>query len=129
MSATRSQPANRLDAALIGTAALAGTNRMLMRQARRTVARCRWEMRRAARLRASAPPSPRPLYRVEHRMDRLVVDLGVIEDVFQHHAPLAPFTSFLRLSGRVGGEVVLIEATSDRVVARRVVASPECQVA
>ncbi len=128
MSATPFQSADHRDAALIVAAVSGVSHWMLMNQGRRSVARARWEMRRVADSRAAVPTQRGPTYQVEHRTDRCLADLGVLDDPFRHHAALAPFASFLGLSGRVGGEVVLIKATSARVVARRVVARSKQQV-
>ena len=60
-------------------------------------------------------------YRVEHRAAGTVRVLGELRDVPAHHATLAPFVStILRAGGN--GEVVLIEAATGAVVARRKVA-------
>ncbi len=129
MSTTSLHASGRLDATLSRSTNLTATHRLLMTQGRRTVARARWEMRRAANLRDAAPSDARPMYRVEHWLNHRVTDLGVLDGASGHHAALAPFTSFLRLRGRVEGEVVLIEAASNRVVARRAVAPAGRRVA
>ena len=77
----------------------------------------------------SVPENGRPAdaiprkYRVEHRvagMDAVV--LAVIENVFPHHDTLTQFVSrFLNEQGDepLSGELVLVEETTDRVLARR----------
>ena len=54
----------------------------------------------------------------------VLADLGPLDGAFQHHATLTPFASALRLNGVTEGEVVLLEVSSGRVVARRAVVSP-----
>jgi hypothetical protein len=63
------------------------------------------------------PLTPRR-YRVEHRAHGVVAPLGNLEDVPIHHATLDPFVSFLLYRGHAG-QVVLIDAVTDIVVARR----------
>ena len=119
MPALSPQPEDRRNAVWMRATARVATQGRMMTQTRQAAARSRWEMRRASCLRAASVTDPRPTYRVEHRTDHLVADLGPLEDACPHHAALAPFTSFLRLSGAVEGEVVLIDIASGRVVARR----------
>ena len=92
---------------------------------RRSVARAAWTRRRALALQAERSSAGLPAYRVQHWLDqRLVAELGSLDEAFQHHASLTPFASALRLNGVTEGEVVLLEVDSGRVVARRVVVSP-----
>ena len=63
------------------------------------------------------PPTTRR-FRVEHRARGAVAHLGCLEDVPVHHATLVPFVSFLLHRGQAG-QVVLVDAVTDTVVARR----------
>ncbi len=129
MSATQPQPADRSESTLSHATALAATHGLLMTQARRTVARDSWEMHRTANRRAASPSVPRPMSRVEHRMDHPVADLGAFDGASRHHAALASFTASLCQSRRTEGEVMLIDTASGCVVAGRTVAPPLHQTA
>lgn len=82
--------------------------------------RRRWARHRVRVLQTAAATTSGLSYRVEHRVGRQVVaNLGWLHGASGHHATLSPFVSALRLSGVTEGKVVLLEAESGEVVARR----------
>src|SRR5215217_5594232 len=88
---------------------MSGMKRAMLRQARKD----RW---------AGIPPERR-WYRVEHRDGRGRHDLGRVPDVSAHHHSLTPFVARLLLAG-AAGEIILVEESTGRDVARRSLAIP-----
>jgi hypothetical protein len=63
-------------------------------------------------------------YRVEHHDGDQIRALDRIADVYPHRTTLTPFLSRLLQMGTRGGELVLIEETTEQTVARIAVRSP-----
>lgn len=75
------------------------------------------------RRRTMPDPAPSRWYRVECESGGTTVVLRRVPDVFPHPSSLAPWIArALRIGG--GGEVLLVEEATGRVVARRRVAPP-----
>jgi len=66
------------------------------------------------------PPDP-PEYRVVYRDGELICGFGHVAGVAPTFHALDPFRSRLLLAGVTTGELLLVEAGTGRVVARRVV--------
>ncbi len=65
------------------------------------------------------------LFRVEHRVAGATSVLARVPGAFAHHAELTPYvTRLLRDGGTVGGHLVLVDESTDAVVARRSLARP-----
>jgi hypothetical protein len=62
-------------------------------------------------------------YRVEHRDVLGRRTLGRVPNVYAHHHSLTPFVARLLLDGAIG-EIILVEETTGREVARRSLAIP-----
>ena len=67
------------------------------------------------------PTAPALAFRVEHREGARVRSLGRLERVPAHHTSLEPYVSALLRDGD-GGELLLVDAGTGAVVARRRVA-------
>ena len=65
-------------------------------------------------------PDPPRLFRVDHRDGDGTRAIGAVADVAAHHASLEPYVSTLLRDG-ADGELLLVDAVTGSVVARRAV--------